>query len=74
MKTHKVYNQHPDNKSNQYKQNKTVLFATLLVLFSGLSSCAAIAGIFKAGMGFGIFIVVAIVAAIVLFAVRAGKK
>jgi hypothetical protein len=47
---------------------------TLLFMSFALSSCEAIAGIFKAGMGFGIFIVLAIVGIIVFFAMRAGKK
>lgn len=46
----------------------------LLVLSVSLSSCEAIAGIFKAGMGFGIFIVLAVIGLIVFFAMRAGKK
>jgi multisubunit Na+/H+ antiporter MnhB subunit len=39
-----------------------------------LSSCSAIAGIFKAGMDFGIFIVIAVVIVIVLLIMRAGKN
>ena len=46
----------------------------LLSITMLLSSCEAIAGIFKAGMGVGIFIVVAIVLIIVFFVMRAGKK
>ena len=46
----------------------------LLSITMLLTSCEAIAGIFKAGMGVGIFIVVAIVLIIVFFVTRAGKK
>jgi len=46
----------------------------LILLAGSLSSCEAIAGIFKAGMGFGIFIAVAVVALIIFIAMRAGKN
>lgn len=46
----------------------------LLFISLTLSSCEAIAGIFKAGMGFGIFLVVAIVGVVVFIAMRAGKN
>lgn len=51
------------------------LSAALLLLLSALtfSSCQAIADIFKAGMGFGIFIAVVVVAAIVFFIMKAAK-
>jgi hypothetical protein len=50
-------------------------FTTLLILCTFLlTSCSAIEGIFKAGMGVGIFIVVAIIAIIVFVAMRFGKK
>lgn len=47
----------------------TLLFLSLL-----LNSCAAIGGIFKAGMGFGIFIVIAVILIIAFIAMRANKK
>lgn len=47
---------------------------TLLFLSSLLNSCAAIGGIFKAGMGFGIFIVIAVILIIAFIAMRANKK
>jgi len=46
----------------------------LLFLLTTLSSCEAIAGIFKAGMGFGIFLVIAVVALIAFIAMKVGKK
>jgi hypothetical protein len=44
--------------------NLATTFLLLLSVFM-LSSCEAIAGIFKAGMGFGIFIAVVVVAIII---------
>jgi hypothetical protein len=46
----------------------------LLFLSITLSSCEAIAGIFKAGMGFGIFLVIAVVALIAFIAMKVGRK
>ena len=56
-------------------KHSKMLTAFALILFSlQASSCSAIAGIFKAGMGFGIFIVVVIIIIIALIAMRSGKK
>ena len=55
------------------KLNFLTTFILLLLSFT-LSSCEAIAGIFKAGMGVGIFIVLAIVGIVVFFVMRAGKN
>lgn len=47
----------------------------LLVLFTAmLSSCEVVGGIFKAGVGFGIFIAVVVVALLIFFLSRMGKK
>lgn len=46
----------------------------LLFMLTTLSSCEAIAGIFKAGMGFGIFLVIMVVALIAFIVMKAGKK
>ena len=46
----------------------------LLFIAVTLSSCEAIAGIFKAGMGVGIFLVIAVVAVIAYIVMRARKK
>ena len=54
-------------------KNLILLFTTTL-LFLLLNSCSAITGIFKAGMGFGIFIVVVIIIGIVVLITRSGKK
>jgi hypothetical protein len=54
-------------------KNHLKLLAIILIPLL-LNSCSAIAGIFKAGMDFGIFIVVAIIIVIVLLVMRAGKN
>lgn len=46
----------------------------LLIISVTISSCTVIGDIFKAGMGFGIFIVVAIILVILFFVMRSGKK
>jgi hypothetical protein len=52
--------------------NNLILLA--LILSSVFVSCSAIAGIFKAGMGFGIFLVVLVIIIIVVVISKAGKK
>ncbi|WP_418263106.1 hypothetical protein [Flavobacterium faecale] len=42
-------------------KNLTVKIASLFIIISLFTSCELVGGIFKAGMGFGIFIVVAII-------------
>lgn len=56
------------------KQSKALGISALILFSLLVSSCSAIAGIFKAGMGFGIFIVVVIIIIIALIAMRSGKK
>lgn len=46
----------------------------LIAMTSMLSSCQLVEGIFKAGMGFGIFIVIAIIALIVFLVFRLGRS
>ena len=53
--------------------NLQTVFA-LLLMSVFMSSCEAIAGIFKAGMGFGVFIVVAVIALVVIMIMRSRKK
>ena len=56
-------------------KNAKLVTGLLLFLFSMmLSSCEAIAGIFKAGMGFGIFIVLFIIVGIIALVMKAGKS
>ena len=54
-------------------KNSIKLLLPVLLYALLLSSCSAIAGIFKAGMGFGIFLVLAVVAVVVYFISRSGK-
>jgi dipeptide/tripeptide permease len=46
----------------------------LIAMTSMLSSCQLVEGIFKAGMGFGIFIVVAIIGLILFLIFRMGRS
>ncbi|NCU04435.1 MAG: hypothetical protein GXC73_10665 [Chitinophagaceae bacterium] len=55
------------NKTNYINQLVAVLFS------STLSGCNVIEGIFKAGMGFGIFIVLAVIALLVFIFVRINR-
>ncbi len=55
-------------------KNQILSFTLFSVMMLVLSGCAAIEGIFKAGMWSGIFIVVIIVALIFWLISRAGKK
>jgi hypothetical protein len=58
-------------------KNSNILKAlTIFMLSMTLNSCAVVEGIFKTGMGVGIFIVVAIVAivGIIVVNVRGGGK
>jgi hypothetical protein len=56
-------------------KNKTIRVLLLLTVVLSLTGCSVVKGIFKAGMGVGIFIVIAILA-IILFIVSKlfGKK
>ncbi|MBF4518396.1 hypothetical protein IRZ71_18730 [Flavobacterium sp. ANB] len=56
------------------QKNITRLLMVFVILFS-FTSCEVIGDIFKAGMGFGIFIVIFIIAIIIfIFAKIFGKK
>ncbi len=46
----------------------------LIAMTSMLSSCQLVEGIFKVGMGFGIFIVVAIIGLILFLIFRIGRS
>lgn len=46
-------------------QNKILKFSLLSMVLFSLTSCEVIGGIFKAGMGVGIFIVIAVIALII---------
>lgn len=54
--------------------NRTRYISILLIAITTmLSSCQLVESIFKAGMGFGIFIMLAIIALIVFIVVRIGR-
>ena len=53
-------------------KNKTL--ALLFVLALSLTSCEVIGGIFKAGMGVGIFLVLAVIGLIIYVISSLGKK
>jgi len=58
----------------QYKTSGFIVVFTLLIMSLTVSSCSAIGEIFKAGMSFGIFIVVAIIVVVILLFLKFGKK
>jgi hypothetical protein len=54
---------------------KQLQFAALFILImTTFSSCSLVEGIFKAGMGVGIFIVVAVIAVLIYIISRFGKN
>lgn len=61
---------------NQNKHVNPLTLTMLIVVFISFlfSSCELIEGIFKTGMGVGIFIVIAVIAVIVLVISKLGKK
>lgn len=54
-------------------KNQIILLSTIWVMI-GLSGCAVVGGIFKAGMLWGILLVVLVVVAIIAMITRAGRK
>jgi hypothetical protein len=56
------------------KKSKLHLIFSLTFFSILLSSCSVIGGIFKTGMGVGIFIVIAVIIGIILLVVRSGKN
>ncbi|HEU0125217.1 MULTISPECIES: hypothetical protein [Flavobacterium] len=56
-------------------QNKILRLLMVFVILFSFTSCELVGDIFKAGMGFGIFIVIFIIAIIIwIFAKMFGKK
>ena len=55
-------------------KNQFSIFGALLFFIITFSSCAAVEGIFKAGMGVGIFLVVLVFAVIIFLVSRLGKN
>ena len=62
----------PTKKSNQ-KKNLFINALLALMIFS-FSSCEIIGGIFKTGMGVGIFLVVIVVAIVLYIVSRIGRS
>ena len=63
------------NLNLEIMQKQITRILMLFVVLFSFSSCSVIEGIFKAGMGVGIFIVVAIIAIIIFIISKvAGKK
>ncbi|WP_188362869.1 hypothetical protein [Flavobacterium orientale] len=56
------------------KQNAFYKTAAMLMLVTVMSSCDAIVGIFKAGMGVGIFFVIAIIVVIAYVVMRSRRN
>lgn len=64
---------HPHrSRMDNYSRLVAPLLLSLLTLI--VSSCSVITGIFKAGMGFGIFAVLAVIVIIVFIIMRLRKK
>ena len=55
-------------------KNTIFVSSLMLIFFTLLSGCAAAGGIFKAGVGFGVFIVIAIVAVVLYFVSKTGNN
>lgn len=53
---------------------KPIPVLTFLMLSALLTSCGVVEGIFKAGMGFGIFIVVVLIGLIIYFVKKIGNN
>jgi len=63
-----------DTQVRQSKISRLIAVITLAIMSLMVSSCSVIGDIFKAGMGFGIFIVVAIIVVIIIVFLRFSKK
>jgi len=56
------------------KRKESALYLLLLLLGCGLSSCEAIAGIFKAGVWSGVLLVVGFIVLVIFLISRLGGK
>ncbi|GAA4470047.1 hypothetical protein GCM10023093_30520 [Nemorincola caseinilytica] len=56
------------------KNNISIVLVLLTSMTILLSSCELVGDIFQAGMGFGIFIMLAVIVGIVALVARIGKK
>lgn len=55
-------------------KNQSLLLVLVTIFATSFSSCAVVGGIFKAGMGVGIFMVVLVIAVIIFLINRMGKN
>jgi uncharacterized integral membrane protein len=55
-------------------KKQILIIASFVFILTTFSSCEVVGGIFKAGMGVGIFIAIIVVALIVFFISRMGKN
>lgn len=60
--------------SINFQVTKTFAVLALFLISMLMSSCELIGGVFKAGVGVGVFIVVLIIGVIIALVIRAGKK
>ncbi len=56
------------------KTSNLITVVMILAISVLLSSCEIVGGIFGAGMGFGIFMILAVVVIAILFMVKLGKN
>ena len=63
-----------DRKFITMKTSKIYILIVIAFLALFLSSCSVIGGIFKTGMGVGIFIAAAVVVLVVILMLKAGKS
>lgn len=61
-------------KTNRNKIQSLLGIIPMFLLLFLITSCDAIEGIFKAGMGFGILILIAVLVVIIGIVVKLGKK
>ncbi|MEO8150284.1 MAG: hypothetical protein ABI723_21800 [Bacteroidia bacterium] len=59
---------------NRLMKNQFFISALLATLLTSFTGCEIVGGIFKAGMGVGIFIVVLVIALIIFLISRMGKN
>lgn len=67
------YQKAHQSQYNSGNKNKLITLFTLIMSLI-VSSCGVVSGIFKAGMDFGIFIVIAILIVIVYIVIKVRKK
>lgn len=53
---------------------QAITFSALLLLITAFTGCQVVGGIFKAGMAWGIILVLAVIGGIIYLVSRAGKK